>query len=86
MTTMNENDEIKLYPIAAWKIGPVLSHGIVTFRPDFLTHPFQGLDEANAGRHYALTPEQARALIQDLSAALEKLETAGFQPNQGRGH
>lgn len=83
---MNNEDEITLYPVASWKVGPVLPHGVVTLRPDFLTHPFQRLDEANAGRYYALTPAQVRALIQDLSAALEMLETAGFPSPPDRGH
>ena len=83
---MKKEDDIPLFPVASWQLGPVPSLGIVTFRPNFLTNLSQRPDEANEGRYYALTPVQVQGLIQDLSAALEKLQKAEFQPVPGHKH
>lgn len=75
-------DDIPVFPVASISVGPLMSHGAITIRLDFLTHPLQAPEDANAGRHYALTPPQARALIEQIGRALAKLESG---PPQGTG-
>lgn len=82
---MSEN-EIPLFPVASWKIGPVYIHGLIAFCPDFLDGPGQNPDEAHQGRHYALTPVQVRALISDLQKQLQKLEKSESQGGTGSNH
>ncbi len=84
MPTKKEN--IPIFPIAEWKIKAIAQHGIVVFRPDFLTHPMQSLDEVQTGRFYGLTPAQCRALINDISKALDELETSSFEVPKHQQH
>lgn len=82
---MDEND-VALFPVAGWEIGPIPSLGLVMIQPHFLTHPMQRPEEANAGRRYALTPLQARELSDALQRALAKLESAGPPTGSGPKH
>lgn len=75
-------DETPLFPVAAITVGPVAAYGIITIRLDFLTHLTQRPEEAQTGRHYALTPDQARYLAERISSALRLLET-GATPGSG---
>lgn len=83
---MQGENEIPLYPVASWQIGPVYIHGIVTFRPNFLDAPNQNPDDAHYGRHYALTPVQVRDLISDLQKALHNLEKSETQGQTKQTH
>jgi hypothetical protein len=78
---MNPKD-IPIFPVSAWDLGPAPSMDLVTFRPHFLSHPQQTPDEAQISRFYALTPVQARALVDDLQRALHVLEN-GVSPKRG---
>lgn len=81
---MSEN--IPLFPVSAWSVGPIDSYGAVTIKFDFLTHPMQSLDEANQGRHYLLMPVQAAELAQKIQQALRHLETVAPQAPPGSQH
>lgn len=81
----NEKD-IPLFPISQWDIGPIPTHGLIAFRPHFLSHALQKPHEAQADRYYALTPEQCRQLVEDLQRQLARLETAGVQVPPGQKH
>jgi hypothetical protein len=70
-------DEIPLFPVAAMTVGPVPRMEIVVIRFDFLTGPMQPPEQANPGRHYAMTPQQARELAQRIADSLRQLENAG---------
>ena len=79
-------DSIPLFPVASITTGPVPSLDLVTIRFDFLTHSMQRPEEANLGRHYALTPSQARELAAQMEKALRILETASSQGKAGPTH
>jgi hypothetical protein len=83
---MEEPDEISLFPITAWQIEAIPAINGIRFCPDFLTGPLQHIDDADKGRNYVLSPQQAIFLIQGLSTALEKLQSAEFQPVPGQKH
>lgn len=76
-------NEIPLFPVASITTGIVQAYGVVLMKLDFLTHAMQIPAEAQPGRTYALTPTQARALVQQIETALHQLESAGFQPPPG---
>ncbi|QDQ87716.1 hypothetical protein FMZ60_09015 [Alcaligenaceae bacterium SJ-26] len=78
--------DIPLFPVAGWAIGPIPSYGIATIKFDFLTHPLQKVEEANEGRHYALTPAQLRELIQKMQSTLDVLENTVEQAPGGPAH
>lgn len=75
---MNQ-EQIPLFPVAAWSIGPVPSLGLITIKFDFLTNLIQDANKPNQGRHYALTSSQAQELIQKIQSALHVIETAEYQ-------
>lgn len=79
-------DDIPLFPVAEIAVGPVTQHGLVTVRFDFLTNSMQAPGEANQGRHYALTPIQARHLVEQIQRSLQILESEGPQGAQGQQH
>ena len=82
---MNE-EEIKLYPIAAMTVGPVPRLGIVVMRPDFLVTEMETTEQAHHGRTYALTPVQAKSLVQQIQKALAMLESAPPPDGGGQKH
>lgn len=83
---MKNDNEIPLFPVASWQIGPIPRLELITFKPNFLTHLSQRPHEANEGRHYALTPKQARLLIEELTLALDQLGMNGFQSSTDPKH
>ena len=66
-----------VFPIAGWTIVPVSAHGVILFRPSFLTHPMQRPEEANRGRIYALNMAQARQLVSEIDKLFRYLESIG---------
>ena len=86
---MAKKDNIPLFPVADWRIGPVLEHDVIVFRPDYLTGPLQAPESPNPGRNYVLSRGQAQQLIQDLQRALEKFDqrqSGGSQPPSNPQH
>jgi hypothetical protein len=81
---MSEN--IPLFPVTEWKIGPIPSMQIIAFRPSFLSHSMQPISEAQPSRFYALTPAQARDLISEMQKALHVLESTGYEAMPGEKH
>lgn len=79
-------ENIPLFPVARWTAGPVPQLGLAVIKFDFLTNPMQRPDEANPGRHYALTPAQLRELIEQMHSALHVLETSEPPKSQGPNH
>ena len=69
-------EEVPLFPVAALTVGPVPRMGIVVIRPDFLTTLMQSPAEAQLGRTYALTTQQAHYLVEQIQKSLAILETA----------
>jgi len=69
-----------LFPVADIKIETMPNEGYIMLCLDFLTSPLQSLENADAGRNYVLTQEQALYLSQTLQRALHALENAGSQP------
>jgi len=79
-------ESIPLFPVSAWTVGPVPTMGLAVIKFDFLTNPMQPPEEANPGRHYALTPAQLRELIEQMRSALQKLESDVPQAQPGPTH
>lgn len=76
---MKKEDDIPLFPIASWQIEAMPAFNAIRLCPNFLTSPLQAIDNADKGRNYVLSPQQASYLIQDLTMALQKLQSAEFQ-------
>lgn len=74
------------FPVARATIGPVMAHGAVLIRFDFLTNALQAPEQANAGRNYVLTPMQARYVAEQIRAALAMLESAPPSRPPGQQH
>ncbi|WP_175133466.1 bssS family protein [Achromobacter xylosoxidans] len=79
-------ENIPLFPVANWTAGPVPQLGLAVIKFDFLTNPMQRPEEANPGRHYALTPAQLRDLIEQMQSALRTLETSATPAPPGQTH
>lgn len=75
--------ETPIFPVASITTGIVPAYGVVLMKLDYLANSMQSPEEANPGRNYALTPVQAQTLVQQIQSALQKLESAGFQPPPG---
>lgn len=82
----NINPGEPLFPVASIHTGPLTSIGAVLIRFDFLTNPMQPAEQANAGRNYALTPEQARYLAKQIGSALATLQSASSPGPPGPTH
>lgn len=83
---MSNEENIPLFPVAAWTVGPVVAYDIVTIKMDFLTNPLQHPNEANPGLRYALTRAQALELAQKILESVHFLETAEPQGAPGPKH
>lgn len=83
---MDNQDEIPVFPVAGWAIGPLPAFGAITIRLDFLSNQLQDTSAPNIGRHYGLLPDQARELVAAINSALEKVENAPQQAPQGPRH
>ena len=70
---MSEQDE-KVFPLTNWDLGPIIEHGLIVFRPHFISSPEQTINEAQISRYYALTLEQARELKLSLEDSIQQLE------------
>lgn len=77
---MTNKQKIPLFPVTTIAIGPVYTHGVVTVRFGFVTNLKQPIEKANPGRHYALTPDQVKYMIERLGSALHQLQSAAHQP------
>ncbi|MDR0480587.1 MAG: hypothetical protein LBG66_01730 [Gallionellaceae bacterium] len=80
------NEEVALFPVATITAGPIPEIDAVIIRFDFLTHGMQRPDEAQAGRNYALSPVQARYLVEKISSALTTLDNAASQGDGAPKH
>lgn len=70
-------EQIPVFPIARYDIGPLPAHQMIAFRPHYLSHLSQRPDEAVPSRYYALTAAQALAMIEDLQKAVQTLASSG---------
>ncbi|HSQ04985.1 MAG TPA: hypothetical protein VLN59_13160 [Burkholderiales bacterium] len=68
--------DIEVSPIAGWQIGTIGNKRAVIFRPHYLDHSNQKVEEATPGRYYAMTASQCLSLICELTAAVHDLENA----------
>ncbi|MCD1588975.1 hypothetical protein K7H09_23515 [Halomonas sp. IOP_14] len=72
-------DDISLFPVAGWQIGPVPSHDIIALKLHFLSHSLQKTEEAQESQIFAMTPAQGRELIERIQAAIDVLESSDAQ-------
>jgi hypothetical protein len=75
-------EDIPVFPITGYTIGPITSMGIVIIQFPFLASPMQELAKADPGRRYALTPEQAREVRDAIDRAIPKLGSGQASPDQ----
>jgi hypothetical protein len=68
--------DIEVSPIAGWQIGTIGKQRAVIFRPHYLDHANQKIEEATPGRYYVMTASQCLSLICELTAAVHDLESA----------
>lgn len=83
---MKNKNEIKLFPLCSSTVSPIQQNRLVMIRLDYFTGPMQPVTEKTQGLHYALTPQQANDLTQQIFSTLNILETAEWQPNPGPKH
>lgn len=79
-------EDTAINPVTEWKTGIVARHGIVVFKPSFISQPTQAIAEAQSGRFYGLTATQCHHLIADLTKALHQLETSVFEVPKNQKH
>ncbi|GAA0693796.1 hypothetical protein [Vreelandella titanicae] len=72
-------DDISLFPVAGWQIGPVPSYDLIALKLHFLSHPLQKSEEAQESQMFAMTPAQGRELIERIQAAIDVLESSDAQ-------
>ncbi|WP_185856306.1 bssS family protein [Vreelandella populi] len=72
-------NNISLFPVSGWQIGPVPLHDIIALKLHFLSHPLQKNEEAQESQMFAMTPAQGRELIDRIQAAIEVLENSDAQ-------
>lgn len=80
------SDEIPLFPVTEWTVGPIPRFGAVTVRLGFITGPMQPLGDANPGRHYVLTAAQATELAEKILESVRQLGTSVEQAPRGQQH
>lgn len=68
-----KSDEIPIYPVVAYDVGPVQHYGVVVLRPHYLPDGGKTPEEAVLSRHYAFTTYQAEELVRSLQAAIKRL-------------
>ena len=83
---MKSKEEIPVFPVTQLVVGPVPRMGFIVMRPDFLSNMLQPAEQAQMGRTYALTPVQARSLIEQIQKALAQLESASHPGGPGQRH
>lgn len=79
-------DDIPVFPVTGYTIGPIPSMGIVVIRFPFLASPMQEIDKADPGRTYALTPVQAREVRDSIDRALAILDRSEPQAGPDQSH
>lgn len=77
------NNELPLCPVAGWTIQTIPAYEAITIQLDFLTNALQKMEEANHSPTFVLPAAQAMELAQKIQVALQKLQSAGFQPPPG---
>lgn len=81
-----EQDDIPLFPITGSEVGTIREAGVLILRLPFLSHAMQGLDQATMDRTYAMTPNQARSLVQQILSRLAILESSPPTSPEGSRH
>lgn len=81
-----DNNEINIFPVAAWTVRTVQAYDIILFQPDFLTHAMQSHLDPTPGRTYALTTAQATELVAQIQRALHALQSADPTPPPDQPH
>ena len=72
---MRAKDEVAVFPITGWNIGPLPEQGAILMQFDFITSTLHSVDESLETNLFCMTPEMTRALIDQLSESLKLLET-----------
>ena len=79
-------EEVTLFPICAWSIGPIKMYESVAIKLEFLTSALQKRDEANETPNFTLTVDQALLLSNALQLAVHELQSAEVQAAPGQRH
>lgn len=71
--TVTDENDVLVFPITGWHIGPLSEHGAILMQFDFITSPLQPTEESLETNLFCLTPAMAHALIAQLSESIKQL-------------
>ncbi len=83
---MSKKDDIPVFPITSWDIGPLPGYNAVAMRFHFITSPMDNIDSAQTTNYMVVTPEMAKSLISDLQKHIATAERSGYQVQQSDRH
>jgi hypothetical protein len=79
-------DNIPTFPVTGVNIRSVESEGLLLLQLSFRAHSMQKMEEADPGRNYALTIEQAEELRDMLDRTIQKVKSSAPPKSQSRHH
>lgn len=74
---MAQPQDLPLFPLAGWEIGPIKTMPAVILRLAYLATPADDPAKPNLGIRHVLTPGQARELAEALLEQARLAETGG---------
>jgi hypothetical protein len=80
MPPIADSPDEKTYPVANWATACNLEHDAVFMRFDYLERPVERMEQSQRGKTFALSRDQARRLVSDIEAQLDRLES-GIPPS-----
>lgn len=83
---MSKKDDIPVFPVAGWKVGPLPGYDALVFKLQFLTSPTQPLEEAQETQFFGITPDMARVLITELERNIETVEKSSSTIHPSEKH
>ena len=83
---MSKQDDIPVFPVAGWKVGPLPGYDAVVIKFQYLSSPMQPLEGAQETQFFAITPEMAEALIADLQKHIQTVRNSDIHSPAGEKH
>ncbi|QGX91226.1 bssS family protein [Tatumella sp. TA1] len=83
---MSNKDDIPVFPVAGWKVGPLPGYDSVVLKFQYLVSPMQPLEQAQETQFFAVTTEMAEQLISELQKHVHTLKSSGVQSPQEPKH
>lgn len=83
---MSNKDDIPVFPVAGWQVGPLPGYDSVVLKFQYLVSPMQPLEQAQETQFFAVTTEMAEQLISELQKHVQTLKSSGVQSPQEPKH